>query len=385
MDQLGLDIDADVDETPSEPQQEQQKGWDLKCRNVTAKAIVQEEQARQTLLYMSNLSKNGKMGNIGSRLYSANLGDLKNMDIKNMFSKQPPASRHRTVSNTESDAEASRAVKRRSTIGIMSRSKSDFSLESRASISLVERASHSVRKPLNLYGAAFCMPCSPDEEEADDKRKKRVNDNDRSNNNINNKTGKKKVRKSRDDADANICRIIGCFSPISKRPYCLKHSGTRLCEFAGGNCGKCAQGSTRFCIAHGGGRRCTFQGCDKGARDKFFCAAHGGGRRCSTEGCNKSAVGGSSMCTSHGGGKRCKVAGCDKSAQSSTEFCVRHGGGKKCMYINPVSKKRCDRVARGRTNHCASHGGGVRCKLENCNRVAVGKLQLCKAHGSQMK
>lgn len=68
------------------------------------------------------------------------------------------------------------------------------------------------------------------------------------------------------------CRIQGCADPaVARRPYCVKHSGNRLCEHTG--CKKCAQGSTRFCIAHGGGRRCTFPGCDKGARDKFFCAA----------------------------------------------------------------------------------------------------------------
>lgn len=68
------------------------------------------------------------------------------------------------------------------------------------------------------------------------------------------------------------CRIQGCDEiAVARRPYCVKHSGNRLCEHAG--CTKCAQGSTRFCIAHGGGRRCTYPGCDKGARDKFFCAA----------------------------------------------------------------------------------------------------------------
>lgn len=68
------------------------------------------------------------------------------------------------------------------------------------------------------------------------------------------------------------CRIQGCDElTVSRRPYCMKHSGNRLCEHAG--CTKCAQGSTRFCIAHGGGRRCTHPGCDKGARDKYFCAA----------------------------------------------------------------------------------------------------------------
>ena len=170
------------------------------------------------------------------------------------------------------------------------------------------------------------------------------------------------------------CRIIGCNeSATSRRPYCIQHSGNRLCEHNG--CNKCAQGSTRFCIAHGGGRRCTFPGCDKGARDKFFCAAHGGGKRCSADGCNKSAVGGSSLCTSHGGGRRCDVEGCDKSAQSSTRFCVKHGGGKKC------SHEGCEKVARGRTPYCAAHGGGVRCILDGCNRVAIGKLQLCRAHG----
>mmetsp|Transcript_18737 Transcript_18737/g.38382 ORF Transcript_18737/g.38382 Transcript_18737/m.38382 type:complete len:947 (-) Transcript_18737:127-2967(-) len=178
------------------------------------------------------------------------------------------------------------------------------------------------------------------------------------------------------------CRILGCDSTaVNRRPYCLKHSGSRQCEHPSG-CGKCAQGSTRFCIAHGGGRRCTFLGCDKGARDKFFCAAHGGGKRCSVDGCSKSAVGGSSQCTSHGGGKRCKVQGCEKSAQSSTNFCVRHGGGKKCAHQDPTGK-RCDKVARGRTDYCASHGGGIRCKLEGCNRVAIGKMQLCRSHGQQ--
>ncbi|GMH89381.1 hypothetical protein TrST_g2311 [Triparma strigata] len=178
------------------------------------------------------------------------------------------------------------------------------------------------------------------------------------------------------------CRILGCEAlAANRRPYCVKHSGSRQCEHPSG-CGKCAQGSTRFCIAHGGGRRCTFIGCDKGARDKFFCAAHGGGKRCSIDGCSKSAVGGSAQCTSHGGGKRCKVQGCEKSAQSSTNFCVRHGGGKKCAHENGDGK-RCDKVARGRTDYCASHGGGIRCKLENCNRVAIGKLQLCRSHGQQ--
>ena len=197
------------------------------------------------------------------------------------------------------------------------------------------------------------------------------------------------------------CRIDGCNQPtVARRPYCVKHSGNRICEHP--TCTKCAQGSTRFCIAHGGGRRCTFPGCDKGARDKFFCAAHGGGKRCKHEGCTKSAVGGSKLCTAHGGGRRCVVEGCDKSAQSSTKFCVKHGGGKKCMHAG------CEKVARGRTQFCAAvslnskyslsicpcqtqfklilylplqHGGGVRCKLEGCNRVAIGKLQLCRTHG----
>lgn len=173
---------------------------------------------------------------------------------------------------------------------------------------------------------------------------------------------------------AKGCRILGCDDPaVSRRPYCVKHSGNRICENSG--CSKCAQGSTRFCIAHGGGRRCTFAGCDKGARDKFFCAAHGGGKRCSEDGCSKSAVGGSSLCTAHGGGRRCSVNGCDKSAQSSTKFCVKHGGGKKC------SHEGCEKVARGRTHYCAAHGGGIRCKLDGCNRVAIGKMQLCRAHG----
>jgi len=170
------------------------------------------------------------------------------------------------------------------------------------------------------------------------------------------------------------CRIQGCDEPaLARRPYCVRHSGSRMCEHDG--CTKCAQGSTRFCIAHGGGRRCTFPGCDKGARDKFFCAAHGGGKRCKYPGCNKSAVGGSNLCTAHGGGRRCAVEGCDKSAQSSTKFCVKHGGGKKCSFAG------CDKVSRGRTNFCAAHGGGVRCKLAGCNRVAIGKVQLCRAHG----
>lgn len=171
------------------------------------------------------------------------------------------------------------------------------------------------------------------------------------------------------------CRIHGCVDfAVSRRPYCVKHSGNRQCEHP--DCNKCAQGSTRFCIAHGGGRRCTFLGCDKGARDKFYCAAHGGGKRCQYEGgCTKSAVGGSSLCTSHGGGRRCDVEGCGKSAQSSTKFCVKHGGGKKC------AQDGCEKVARGRTSYCAAHGGGIRCKLEGCNRVSVGKLQLCRAHG----
>lgn len=179
---------------------------------------------------------------------------------------------------------------------------------------------------------------------------------------------------SSDCTTANDCRIQGCCDPaVARRPYCIKHSGNRLCERSG--CNKCAQGSTRFCIAHGGGRRCTFAGCDKGARDKFFCAAHGGGKRCRTDGCNKSAVGGSSLCTSHGGGRRCAIDGCEKSAQSSTKYCVKHGGGKKCLHED------CEKVARGRTQYCAAHGGGVRCKLEGCNRVAIGRLQLCRAHG----
>ncbi|GMH71117.1 hypothetical protein TrRE_jg1779, partial [Triparma retinervis] len=204
------------------------------------------------------------------------------------------------------------------------------------------------------------------------------------------KKGSKTTRKKSSTSKANttvngvkVCRILGCDDlAIARRPYCLRHSGSRQCEFIGG-CTKCAQGSTRFCIAHGGGRRCTFVGCDKGARDKYFCAAHGGGKRCCVEGCNKSAVGGSAQCTSHGGGKRCKVQGCDKSAQSSTNFCVRHGGGKKCSHVDGATQRRCDKVARGRTDYCASHGGGVRCKLESCNRVAIGKLQLCRAHGQQ--
>ena len=172
-----------------------------------------------------------------------------------------------------------------------------------------------------------------------------------------------------------ICRIEGCNAPsASRRPYCTRHSGNRLCEYKHG-CTKCAQGATRFCIAHGGGRRCTFPGCDKGARDKFFCAAHGGGKRCSKDGCSKSAVGGSNLCTSHGGGRRCAVDGCQKSAQSSTKFCVKHGGGKKC------AEPDCTKVARGRTLYCAGHGGGVRCKLDGCTRIAIGKMQLCRAHG----
>uniref|UniRef100_A0A6U3CZK2 WRKY19-like zinc finger domain-containing protein n=1 Tax=Entomoneis paludosa TaxID=265537 RepID=A0A6U3CZK2_9STRA len=176
-------------------------------------------------------------------------------------------------------------------------------------------------------------------------------------------------------APTKVCRIQGCHdAAVSKRPYCLKHSGNRQCEHDG--CTKCAQGSTRFCIAHGGGRRCTHPGCDKGARDKFFCAAHGGGKRCQfSGGCTKSAVGGSNLCTAHGGGRRCSIPGCGKSAQSSTRFCVKHGGGKKCAHGG------CEKVARGRTHYCAAHGGGVRCKLDGCNRVAIGKLQLCRAHG----
>jgi hypothetical protein len=80
-------------------------------------------------------------------------------------------------------------------------------------------------------------------------------------------TGNNAVRTS-----GKPCRIQGCNEPsVVRRPYCVRHSGNRLCEHDG--CMKCAQGSTRFCIAHGGGRRCTFAGCDKGARDKFFCAA----------------------------------------------------------------------------------------------------------------
>lgn len=172
-----------------------------------------------------------------------------------------------------------------------------------------------------------------------------------------------------------LCRIEGCdTAAISRRPYCSRHSGNRICEYKQG-CTKCAQGATRFCIAHGGGRRCTFPGCDKGARDKFFCAAHGGGKRCRVDGCAKSAVGGSTLCTSHGGGRRCSVDGCEKSAQSSTRFCVKHGGGKSCAHTG------CNKVARGRTNFCAGHGGGVRCKLEGCSRIAIGKMQLCRTHG----
>lgn len=171
-----------------------------------------------------------------------------------------------------------------------------------------------------------------------------------------------------------VCRIDGCNElSVTKRPYCVRHSGNRSCEHPG--CTKCAQGATRFCIAHGGGRRCTFPGCDKGARDKFFCAAHGGGKRCTAQGCSKSAVGGSNLCTSHGGGRRCAVEGCNKSAQSSTKFCVKHGGGKKCAHNG------CGKVARGRTLYCAAHGGGLRCKLEGCSRIAIGKMQLCRAHG----
>lgn len=175
-------------------------------------------------------------------------------------------------------------------------------------------------------------------------------------------------------SEPKVCRIQECTeTAVSRRPYCVKHSGNRLCEHPG--CPKCAQGSTRYCIAHGGGRRCTFPGCDKGARDKFYCAAHGGGKRCAAGDCSKSAVGGSTFCTAHGGGRRCSVEGCDKSAQSSTSFCVKHGGGKKC------AQSGCEKVARGRTNYCAAHGGGVRCKLEGCNRVAIGKMQLCRTHG----
>ncbi|GMH83885.1 hypothetical protein TL16_g09747 [Triparma laevis f. inornata] len=195
-------------------------------------------------------------------------------------------------------------------------------------------------------------------------------------------TGRRRSNPKNSAGATKACRILGCDAlAANRRPYCVKHSGSRQCEHASG-CSKCAQGSTRFCIAHGGGRRCTFIGCDKGARDKFFCAAHGGGKRCSVDGCSKSAVGGSAQCTSHGGGKRCKVAGCEKSAQSSTNFCVRHGGGKKCAHES-AEGKRCDKVARGRTDFCASHGGGIRCKLEACNRVAIGKLQLCRSHGQQ--
>ena len=171
------------------------------------------------------------------------------------------------------------------------------------------------------------------------------------------------------------CRIEGCDNEsVSRRPYCSRHSGNRICEYKHG-CTKCAQGATRYCIAHGGGRRCIYPGCDKGARDKFHCAAHGGGKRCSQDGCSKSAVGGSSLCTSHGGGRRCTVEGCNKSAQSSTRFCVKHGGGKKC------SHEGCIKVARGRTMFCAGHGGGVRCKIDGCSRIAIGKLQLCRSHG----
>lgn len=178
----------------------------------------------------------------------------------------------------------------------------------------------------------------------------------------------------KDVPNGKNCRIDGCSEiSVTKRPYCVRHSGNRSCEHPG--CTKCAQGATRFCIAHGGGRRCTFPGCDKGARDKFFCAAHGGGKRCSAEGCSKSAVGGSNLCTSHGGGRRCAVEGCNKSAQSSTKFCVKHGGGKKCAHDG------CGKVARGRTLYCAAHGGGLRCKLEGCSRIAIGKMQLCRAHG----
>ena len=43
------------------------------------------------------------------------------------------------------------------------------------------------------------------------------------------------------------CRIQGCNEfAVARRPYCVKHSGNRLCEREG--CTKCAQGATRFCI-----------------------------------------------------------------------------------------------------------------------------------------
>jgi hypothetical protein len=43
------------------------------------------------------------------------------------------------------------------------------------------------------------------------------------------------------------CRIQGCNDfAVARRPYCVKHSGNRLCEREG--CTKCAQGATRFCI-----------------------------------------------------------------------------------------------------------------------------------------
>jgi hypothetical protein len=65
-----------------------------------------------------------------------------------------------------------------------------------------------------------------------------------------------------DSGAPTCCRIDGCSEvAVSRRPYCINHSGNRICEHKG--CPKCAQGSTRFCIAHGGGRRCTFPGCGK--------------------------------------------------------------------------------------------------------------------------
>lgn len=84
----------------------------------------------------------------------------------------------------------------------------------------------------------------------------------------------------------------------------------KKCRFD--NCGKYAQGGTRFCVSHGGGRRCESEGCTAAARAK------------------------TKFCTKHGGGKRCQQAACTKSAIGSTQFCVRHGGVSGLFFYFPL-------------------------------------------------
>ena len=434
----GLDIDGTLDSVD-----ETGGGWILNHISQPAENFVQSQQAEMKLRYMSGLSE--QMGSIGSRLYggSASAGSINNMVGPDPTTSRAFKRRNSNPSNdldssyhgpsytsashvtadlgydldssyhgpsyTTSSATADYSIGRSlDSLGVSQQgypsvnyqtsydpygySESDFQFTQQYGQQYGQQppgaftpSPHNLYQqhgqyqgqyqgfaPNNMQGGQ--APLTSPAGAAPATRKK------------GSKTTRKKSSTSKANTNVNgvkVCRILGCEDlAMARRPYCLRHSGSRQCEFLGG-CTKCAQGSTRFCIAHGGGRRCTFPGCDKGARDKYFCAAHGGGKRCCVEGCNKSAVGGSAQCTSHGGGKRCKVQGCDKSAQSSTNFCVKHGGGKKCSHVDAATQKRCDKVARGRTDYCASHGGGVRCKLDNCNRVAIGKLQLCRAHGQQ--